>query len=297
MLKKIISIILFVSLLLNIHILSFANEKSYFYEMKISDIKNNLKIFGNYPLIKNLKDKDFENNLNLQINEKIKKAISSVSYKNIGVIEISYDVYISKNILSIVLYIKDNLSNKRLIDSFVIDINTCSFLKINQVLGANSLNFINKIIESQAKSLGKIAPTVNNDTMFFIKNNDINIAFNYKNLNSSSIETSIFTIKGSNLKSYTIKQDNYYLKSDYNIKMLPLREILENLNFKVTWNNNEILILKNNNIVTKLIINENKYFLQNQSTKILEFAPDEILGILYTLNKDNSITISSYTTN
>lgn len=313
--KITLSILLAIIFSFSFQINYFANSKDNFiYTKNFTYEKNNIIANGTYPAIKNLKNKEFENKLNKEIldliNNYLNKPLSVRSQITQKKINISYKTFTSKNVLSIVLYFKNINNTENEVQSIVIDTKKEVKLYLNSFLGPNALLYANKLLEQQAKLQNLKNPKIYKNISFYVENEKIYLYCIDDNPFSNENLFTI-TINPSNIKNYTVKKNDYYIKSEYNVKMLPLREPLEALGFKIFWNEKDqhITVLdENDKLVSYIKPTENRYSKGSFAPRALEFAPEvsngityvpisffsDITNLLYSIDKNCDIIISKY---
>lgn len=311
--KKIINILLSFILIFSYNVKSFSYEKTNTkdYISKNIDIqKNNLIISGSYPIISNLKSPIFEKNLNQNIDQIIKTKITSYNQKSSKKIIISYDIIKSNDILSIIIYFKNSFTNETDISTLNINTKLNKYLLLNDILGANGINFANKVVYSKTSEMGIKYKKVTENTPFYVKDTNVYIIFGSGEITFPQKGNISFEVSPKDINNYEIVKENYYKKSEYNVKMVPLRSTLEYFGYKAQWkkDTNSITVLKDNKVISYLIIGENKYSKNNKFIRTLEFAPEvknsityvpisffsEVLDFLFAVDNNESIIISSY---
>ena len=273
--------------------------------------KNNIIIYGEYPFISGLKNTSFQSNLNKKIDNIIKSKTTAYSQKTPSKIEVYYDTIQDENNLSIIIYFKNIYNNDITPYSVNIDIENNKYITINDYFGANGINYSNKVVSNKASNMGVAYKKVTETTPFYIKNKNIYIIYGAGSITFSQKGNIIFEIPYNNLNNFNISKENYYKKSEYNVKMVPLRGPLEYFGYTMNWEmgKNTITILKNGKFVSYLVIGENRYSDKNNKViRQLEFAPEikngktyvpisyfsEILEMLFAVDNQNNIIISSY---
>lgn len=309
--KNLLNIILSIILILSFNTNIFANNNINSIEKNINIKKENLSIEGKYPVLNSLKNKSFENVVNEKISEIIKNKTTSYSQSISNKIQVSYEIIQDDYIISILIYFKNLYTNEIIPYSINIDSKNDNFVTINSYLNANGLNYVNKVVSNKTSNMGITYKKVTENTPFYIKNNNVYIIFGAGSITLAQKGNIVLEIPSKNLKNYKIDKNNYYKKSEYNIKMVPLRETLQYFGYTMTWqpNNNSITVLKDNKFISYLVINQNKYSDKNNKIiRQLEFAPElkngvsyvpisyfsQILEMLFAIDENDNIIISDY---
>ena len=183
-LKKLILCVLILIFSLQIKIFA-GNNSNYnfdFVESKQIDLKEkNVEIKGQIPVINKFKNNVFEKQINQKINNLIKQKSEFFASEKIKSAKISYKIRANKNIISILLYF--SLPEKiNYLETVNFNIQTCNFLSIKNILGANSIDIVNKIIkENTIKSPEKYDINflgINNEYKnFYVNGDEVNIFF------------------------------------------------------------------------------------------------------------------------
>ncbi len=294
----------------------FATDSSTLYSNNkvISLTKNNTSVTGNVPVIKNISNPIFQSKFNDAIENAYNKMINDASSNKIKNFKLSYDIVIDGNYLSVILYGLNTANQSSTISTFVINRTNNSYLSINSVLGGNGVNYSNKVIEYKIKNDKSTkyysTPTINNDWQFYCKNSNVIVMFGAGVIAPASKGVRSFEIQRNKLKNFIVNPMNYYNKSGYNVKMVPLRSTAEFFGYKLSYNpsNNRVIISKGS-FSTYITVGRNSYVKGSSFPKQLEFAPEirngytyvpisffgEILGLLFSVDSGNNVVISQYT--
>lgn len=271
--------------------------------------KENTSITGKYPILSGITNREFQNNVNKKIDTLVKNKLTSYSTKNNNKVDVTYDVIQDGNIVSVMIYFKNMYTNE--VDAYSVNFNakTNKYIDINGYLGANGLNYVNKVLAYKANDMNITYKKATTSTPFYIKNSNVYVVFGAGSLTFAQKGNIIFEVLQQNLDNFVIKSNEYYKKSGYNVKMVPLRETLEYFGYEMTWKDGTVTILKNKKFVSYLVINENRYSDKNNKIiRQLEFAPElkngktyvpisyfsQILEMLFAVDSNENIVISSY---
>lgn len=315
MIKKFIFTLIIACLVFNSVAFVYATDSATLYSTNkvISQTKNNMKVTGNVPVIKGLSSPIFQSKFNSAIENTYNKAISDASSNKVKNLKLSYDIVIDGNYLSVILYATNGSTKASAINTFVINRTNNTYQSINSILGSNGVNYSNKVIANKIKAEKNInytqVPTITNEQAFYCKDGNIMIIFGAGSIAPASKGNRVFEIQKNKLKNVFISPMNYYAKSGYNVKMVPLRSTAEALGYKISFNasSNKITISKGN-FSSAITIGRNSYSKGNTSPKQLEFAPEirngytyvpisffgEILGLLFSVDNSNNVVVSQY---
>lgn len=280
----------------------------------VAEKRGALSVTGSIPYMKNYKDYALQNNLNEAISSayqaKIKDVEKSKYNKNVHFVS-TLDK--NDNIVSVILHVTITSSTtKNDIITFNYDESTNKILMINDILGPNGVNIINNYIKKQIpKNPTKYNLNFNGidkNQSFYLKENNFVVIFDQGKMGPVSENNISFEINPKKILDYTINKDDYFTKENYEIKMIPLRNVSEKFGYEVSWNNiTKSIDITKNSFKTSLVINKNNYRSDDTKFKILESEPilkenttyvpisffDEMLGIVYSIN-NSSITFSFY---
>ena len=310
--KKIFNLILFLICFFSFTLNVFADTNIKVNSNDINIKKENTLITGKVPVVSGMSNLTFQKSVNKKIDDIIKTKTTSYSQKVNNKIEVSYNAIQDKDILSIVIYFKNLYTNDITSYSVNIDTKNNKFISINSYLGANGLNYTNKVVSYKAANMGVTYKKITENTPFYIKNKNVYVVYGAGSITFAQKGNIIFEIPYKNIKNYKVDKNSYYKKSQYNVKMVPLRETLEYFGYTMNWENktNSITVLKDGKFVSYLVIGENKYSDKNNKIiRQLEFAPEikngkayvpisyfsQILEMLFAVDDNENIIISSYT--
>lgn len=289
---------------------------NYSYSKSAIQTKNNLKVTGYIPTIKNLTNPIFQNKLNTEIIKTYNNKVSSASGKGIKTLRFSYDIVVDNDIISIILYSTNMQTSASEIETFVINKSNNTYAGINTILGNNGINYANKVVENEIRQEKNIkyfgVSTITDETPFYVKDKNVVVMFGAGSIAAVSKGVRSFVLVSSNIKNLLIPQSDYYLKSAYNVKMIPLRTVTNEFGYFLKWNpsNNSIIISKSN-FSCAITIARNSYSKGRLSPSALEFAPEikngityvpisffaEILGLLFAVDSNGNVTVSEYSLN
>ncbi len=261
------------------------------------------KVTGTLPIVTTNND-TLNKELNQNIDEAYRATIHNAKNGNITKLDFSYDEIISTDYVSIVLYSNiTNLGTTTYTNTFTFNKDTMTMVNINdfsQIIPSSSLNSVNK-------ATANISTNVNSSTIdnsFYIENDTLVLVSSAGAGNGLEYKKIPLNL----LKTYTLPKEDYYLKSNYQITMIPLRVTLESLGYDViyTTHTNPIEIIINDETYF-FTLNDNKYYSTNEDFTILEVAPEiqnnttyvpisflsDFLNISYKINEDESITFGN----
>jgi len=280
----------------------------------IYEVKNNVKATGVIPSIVDLKNPIFQYKLNYQIKADFDTYFSNAPSNKIKNFKVSYEAIDYNDILSLVVYYTNSITDEQDVKSYVIDKSSNSYITINDVLGENGLKYCNKVIENKIKTDKDIkylisSPDITDSQAFYVKDGNIVVVFGSGKAANAQKGTIKFEVPKSGISNFIINSVDCYLISEYNVKMVPLRAALEYFGYTVLWSNaqNTVAISKDS-MNTKITIGRNSYYKPKNSPKQLEAAPqikngktyvpisfyNDILGLLFAVDSNGNVVISQY---
>ena len=207
-LKKLILCVLILIFSLQIKVFA-GNNSNYnfdFVESKQIDLKEkNVEIKGEIPVINKFKNNAFEKQINQRISNVLKQRLDFFALEKIKNVSASYKIKANKNIISILIYF--SLPEKiNYLETINFNIQSCNFLSIKNILGANSIDIINKIIkdntiESPEKYNINFLGINNEYKNFYVNGDEVNIFFNPHELTPGIKNIETFKIKNSDIKN------------------------------------------------------------------------------------------------
>lgn len=290
------------------------NYKDYFVFNSVSEKRGILSVTGSIPSMKNYKDYTFKNNLNEIIlsayQAKIKDVEKSKYNKSVHFFS-TMDK--NNNIVSIILNVTITSSTtKNDIITFNYDESKNKILTINDILGVNGINIINTYIKDQIKrnpnKYNSNFNGIDKNQSFYLSEKGVVVIFDQGKMGPVLENNITFELDPEKILDYTIDKDAYFTKENYEIKMIPLRDVCEKFGYDVSWNNaTKTIDITKNSFKTYLTLNKNNYKSDDTKFKILESPPilkdsityvpisffDEMLGVTYSIN-NSSITFSNY---
>lgn len=275
--------------------------------------KNNIKAWGYIPEIKNLTNPIFQYKLNSSIVSACDEYVSNAAVSKIKNLKLNYDVVVDNNIISAIIYITNTANSTSDILSFVINKEINAYVGINNILGSNGVSYANKVVENKIKNDSSVkyygSWQISSEQPFYVKGGNVIVMFGAGKICSPSQGVKSYVIPSQNISNYIVKPVNYYTKPNYNVKMIPLREVVESFGYSVSWNNSTgSITVSKNGFYTTLKPGRNSYSKGSLSPRQLEFAPEikngityvpisffgEILDLLFASDSNANVTISDY---
>ncbi len=209
----------------------------------VKEFSNNTVVTGTLPTV-TTNNASLTKLVNAEIKNIYNTRSNSAKTSNSKSINFSYEVYSSNGVESVVIKSKvSRLKTVSYINTIVFDKN--KIYTLDTYLSSSDLKVFNKTINDSIKQSPqnyKVSEvTLNDKTAFYIKDGVTYAAFDGETLTTSTDITTI-AYKNSNLNTYTLKKDDYYVQSTTMAKYVPIRDVYVNLGYKVTYRNKQIFI-------------------------------------------------------
>ncbi len=271
-------------------------------------------ITGKRPSIEKLGRPELEKALNEKINSIYNEIIENIS-EGTKSVTFDFNKYLYGDIISITMTSSEaSASSNEKRRSINFNLKTAEIVGINDVLDINGTKVLTKYLTGKIKQTPDLYTTdfteVTNDSAFYISNGNFVVCFDKYKIAPGAKGIVEFSLPLDNYKSVEVKQGDYFLTSQYNIKMIRLSQVAEAFSMKLKWleKQNLVEVWRNNSLVSSLTIGQNKYFKGKNFERPLEFAPilldyrtyvpisyfGEILDVSYTVDKDENILFSCY---
>lgn len=222
------------------------------------------------------------------INDKIdsiyKDETKSAANDRAKSISFNYEVYDNKEYISVVILSKvQNVTESTSVN--VVNFSSASgkIIKIKDVLGGKPIdvvsNYVNKILKQDGKYNTTV--TITEDATFYIENDVPTLVFDSYSLGSNQSKVVTIPLNLSNITSFQLSSKEYFIKDNFNIRMIPLRKTCEGLYYNVSWNpKNRTFTVSDSNITSTGSMNSIQY--SGGSKKVsLEYKPENRNGNLY----------------
>ncbi len=284
--------------------------------VNITHREANMQVTGSIPKLQGMSNAIFMSKLNSSINKLYEEALANGQTSKLKNISFAYDMITSDNIVSVVLY-KTEVSDvsTSTVNTFVFNKITNKTVLITDILGANGVKICNKVIGNTIARDTKKSyfdfKEIDPAQAFYVKNGNICIAFNEGVVASPSKGIITFEIPYNNVKSTIIGKGDYVNRTEYNLKMIPLRRVMGSLGYTLTYDSASarIQIVKGN--TTAYVTLGSNIYKKGKLNKQLELQPETIKGVTYVpisffteimniyFNADNNgyITFSEYVEN
>ncbi|MBR1444421.1 MAG: copper amine oxidase N-terminal domain-containing protein [Firmicutes bacterium] len=278
----------------------------------VSENKNNVKISGSIPVVKNLTNPMFQYKVNAAITDIYDLKTAEAAERKVRLLKFSHDSFFENGILSVIVYSTNVVSGETVVRTVVVNTKVNAFSSINGILGGNGIKYAKKTVENAINNDKKIKYTsdanVDEYTPFYFRNRAIVVMFNAGEITYVSKGVRYFSVPASNMKNAIIPSSQYYVKSSYNVKMIPLRQTVESFGYTVGWDAAKGSITVNGNDTTSLLTPGKNNYIKNKISKRLEFAPEikngityvpisyfeEVLDMLFSVDNNGNVTITKY---
>ncbi len=213
----------------------------------VNEFSNNTVVQGTLPTV-TTSNSSLTKLINTEINNIYTVRSNSAKNSNAKSITFSYETFSSNGVESIVIKSKvSKLKSVTYVDTIVFDKN--KVYTLDTYLSSSDLKVFNKQINDTIKQSPqnyKVSEvTLNDKTSFYVKDGVTYAAFDGETITSST-EIATFAYKESNLNTYTVKKDNYYIQPSTSTKYVPIRDVYTGLGYKVTYKNKQIFVTDSN---------------------------------------------------
>ena len=236
-------------------------------------------------------------------------------------INFTYEVHYADNVVSLVIMATTRAVTDRIsVASVNFDPRTGTLLNLTAAMGMDITPLAEGIIAEMIRrnpetyyAAFNAPPT---GQAFYMTNSHLVLLFNEFQLSSAPDSTREIRFVRNNIRTFTIGRNDYRISPDrYEIKMMPLRQILENMGYSddnIRWHpsDNEAVIIRNDSPFITLRPGENNFEVNGVLQRSLEAAPElrrgnmyvpisffnQIMGLTaYNIDEDGNITFMTYT--
>lgn len=228
---------------------------------------------------------NFSTNLiNDNIDSIYKNATKSAANDRAKSVQFNYEVYENSQYISIVILSKvQNVTESTNVNVVNFSSGTGKIIKLKDVLGGKPIdvvnNYVNKILKSDGKYNSNV--TINENATFYLENDVPTLVFGSYSLGSNQTKVVTIPLNLSNITSFQLSSTQYYIKDNFNIRMIPLRKTCEGLYYNVAWNGkNSSFTVTDSHTSASGSMYSNQY--SNGKKKVsLEYKPENRNGTLY----------------
>ncbi len=275
-----------------------------------------ISVSSTLPEIDDLKDVDLLNDINTRIKNIYDSKVQNAEKEKASSVNIEYEKIVTDNIVSLLIYstTSTDFYSKAEVDTITFDTEECKYLTITDVLGSNAQELINKFIAASIKqNPERFNPEfrgVGDNISFYVENDNFVILFNQYEIAPGYEGIVRFSMKISDVCNVYVSREDYIVLNDnYNLKMMPMRQVCEGLGFSVYWDSLiKATTISKGLFSTKIIQGKNSYFPSLNVSRELETAPvvqygktflpisffTAILGATYKIDDNDNIMFSIY---
>jgi len=274
-----------------------------------------LDIRGEIPLI----DEAFPqyDYLNELIENAAESLISEARRVRARSVTFRYAHHETDELVSVVIYASVSSVISR---TLVYSINFCPYegdiLTMNQALGIDIIPLAERILMDRIRRQPENYYAASNIALqgraFYLTDDRLVLLFDEFQLSSTRADVATVTLIRENIQIAELHYDEYYRGGNgYNLRMIPVRDVVMELGYDVIWDDDELSIdvLRGSREIVTMHIGINDYELPNMQSRSLESAPelrewrsyvpitffDQILPLtIYTIDSDGTITFLSY---
>ena len=255
--------------------------------------------------------------INFHIEEAVASLISEARRVRARAITFRYEIHATNELVSIVIYATVSSVISR---TFVRSVNFSPFdgnlLTMNDAMGIDVASLTERILVELIRSdpghyyAALSAPLTNQ--AFFLTDNELVLLFDEFRLSTREEGVHVISLIRNYIRTATITRGEYQFSPDgYNLKMIPVRNILEEFGFFVDWDPwiGVVRVWRGPELIIELQPDYNNYMLHGMQQRSLEAAPLNEGGIvfvpitffdqvwpltIYVIGIDGSITFLTY---
>jgi hypothetical protein len=257
--------------------------------------------------------------LNAHIEDEIVVPFISEARGRARSITFSHDVYVANGVVSIVIFAEIATAIPHtLVRSVNFDTLTGELLCINEALNLEVSPLIMRKLDEMFRSdpaSFNTATTVNPEALaFYLTHTELVLLFDGFSLSSRDGEVTALALSRNGIRTYTLLADEYVLSpAGYNLKLLPLRRVVENLGYLVEWfpETERVEVWLNGSLIIEFYAFDNNYVVSGIMQITLETPPmlvppngnmyvpitffDQVLPLtVYTISPEGNITFLAY---
>jgi hypothetical protein len=267
-------------------------SQGYFKARALSAREEGLEIKGELPVARDMAMGEL---INERIQDAYKEKVASAKESKARTITFAFRQEESRGIVSLLLYSTTSTATARQeVDSFNFTSDGLSLVDVNDILSPNGLQLATKIISARVKNnpdrFYPNFPGVMETDAFAVIGGDLVFLFDAFHMAPGSEGIISFPISLDSVVNYTVKKSpGYFVKEQYSLKMVPLRNICGALGYSVAWNSagKAITVEWPGEIAVMMSLDKNDYTLSRQpaadktTSRALESAPELKDGITY----------------
>ena len=235
-------------------------------------------------------------------------------------INFTYEVFNTKDVVSVVIMATTRaVTDRTSVASVNFDPRTGSIVTLSGAIGMDitpiAEGIISEMIRRNPATYYAAFTAPPTGQAFYLTEKHLVLLFDEFQLSSAPDSTRMIQLERSNIKTFTINYNEYRISQDrYEIKMMPLRRILENMGYtddNIQWNApyNEAVIIRNGSPAITLRAGENNFQINGVMQRSLEAAPEirrsnmyvpisffnQIMGLTaYSIDEQGNITFMTY---
>ena len=273
---------------------------------------------GERPVISFPSNRRLEGEINRRINEIYDTEISAARRPAARTLVFSHSPRRSGDVVTILIKVSPT-ANRPAQNAFgvTIDLNREAIISLTDIegLGINALQICNQAVNDEINRNPLFSNAnfngIDDTRSFYLDDNAVVLLFNEGEIAPAHLGVQRVRVEMDSILSVTIERDRIYILEDfYNLKLIPLRDVVQELGFDLTWNAaaREIQIA-HDQFETAITLDRNSYFRVRGATRSLEAAPfqnengvtfvplsffDQILDVSYTEDGNGNIVFSVY---
>lgn len=244
---------------------------------------------------------------NDEIDKIYKNIIKSSANSRAKSVVFSYEEFVSKEYLSILINAKvQSGTETQKASAVTIKMSTGEIVKIEDTLGGKPVEVVNSYINKllvESQQLEKEI-LIDEDSPFYINKGVPTLLFDSYAIGPKQSKVQQIPINLDSITSFSLPRSEYYAKENFNIRMIPVRKTCEGLYYSISWvPSSRTFIVKDKNTTSMGSPNSNDYIINSKKVS-LEYKPEitdnityvpisyftDVLGLSYKIDKNGDIT-------
>lgn len=277
---------------------------------------NGITVKGFLPLVTGYHNGSLQKEMNRLFESYFDSIVGSLS-TSAKALTFSFETKEFGNYFSFVIYASEQSSfSNHWVRTVNISKTEQKILTVNSVFGPNGVKVVNKFIEKQINPEESKYNTnfkgIDDNAAFYMTDEEMVLLFDKYAIAAGSYGIVEFILPVSSVKNVVIQKDeDYFVQSEYNLKMVKLSEVAPEFGYTLKWTQADetVDVIYQDTIVSSFKLGVNRYQKGKLQARALEMSPelvgdrtyvplsffDVILDISYSVNPDGDIVFSAYT--
>jgi hypothetical protein len=282
---------------------------------EIDTREEGLEMEGRIPFLTNHAG-FLRNRINSYIDEIIDLKISEARYARARTLTFDYELYFDDPVISIILKsTAASASSKTEVVSINFNVETGELFSAADVVGSEVVQLADRLlVEMIRRNPERYNPSfsgMQQDQAFSVTDEEITFWFDEFQLTHGFEGIVPLSLRLEDIREVALERDEFRIRPGFNLKMVPLRRVIEELGYTIIWNSEagSAFIYHSGELVIILTPNVNEFIREHRFNRSLEAPPeiiegymyvpisffDQILSLVaYSIDSDYNITFVSY---